>query len=1065
MTMNEDTPYYPEVPDKPNFVAFEEEILSFWESDNTFEASVALRPIRNQDGSSNEFVFYDGPPFANGLPHYGHLLTGFAKDAIPRYWTMRGKHVERRFGWDCHGLPAEIEAERELGVSGRQNIESYGIENFNSYCRSLVLRTTDTWERYVNRQARWVDMKNDYKTMDLSYMESVIWAFKELYKKSLIYEGYRVLPYCWECETPLSNFETRQDDAYRLRSDPAVTVKFKVVKAKSLNLSSDLYLLIWTTTPWTLPSNLAIGVGKDIEYVILKVNFQGNEQYWIIARERLNTLQDVIGQYEVIKTVKGLELNNLEYEPIFDFFKDVPNAFKVVVADFVSTEEGTGLVHLAPGFGEDDFNVCTQNNINVVCPVDERGRFTSEVKVLEGKNVFESNEVIIKDLEKRSLLIKKEEYLHSYPHCWRTDTPLIYKAISSWFVAVTKIKDKMLELNEQINWIPEHVKNGAFGNWLKNARDWSISRNRFWGAPIPVWKSDDPKYPRIDVYGSIEELEKDFNTKIKDLHRPYIDELIRPNPDDPTGKSTMRRVADVLDCWFESGSMPFAEVHFPFENKAWFEEHFPADFIVEYIGQVRGWFYTLHVLATALFERPPFIQCLTHGVVLGNDGRKLSKRLKNYPDPEEVFKKYGADAMRWFLLSGPGLKGQDFVIEESGFDAAVKQVLNPLWNSFYFLVLYSRADEMRGEFRLDYSEVLDRYIVAKVSKLVSDLKIFYEKADLSGAAKQIEEFLDSLTNWYIRRSRDRFWSSKNADEKSIQQKKDAYDALHSTLILLLKAAAPLLPLLTEYIYKHLTNDRSIHLTDWPSDDMLVFDNELVESMDLVRQICSGAHSIRKANNIRARLPLRLMVIATNTPDKIEPYLYLIKDEVNVKEIKLSNDFSLIAEKRLTVDPAKLGPRLGSLTPKVIKGAKEANYVELENGIIVVDGIELKEGEAALKLVAKDEKSSKIIDSQKLAVSIDLTLDEELIKEGLARDIIRYIQTLRKDAGLNITDRIKVEIITADQTFVSVINLHRDYIKEQILAVSLNEEPLKNSLLEKSFQIANTAELKVRLAKA
>lgn len=1064
MEMKEQPSHYPEVSDKADFVAFEEEVLSFWEEDKTFEASVALRPARKPDGTPNEFVFYDGPPFANGLPHYGHLLTGFAKDAIPRYWTMRGKHVERRFGWDCHGLPAEIEAERELKVSGRQNIEAFGVENFNNYCRSLVLRTTDVWERYVRRQARWVDMKNDYKTMDLSYMESVIWAFKQLYTKGLIYEGYRVLPYCWECETPLSNFETRQDDAYRIKVDPAVTVKLKIKNPEQLGFSGDLFLLIWTTTPWTLPSNLAVAAGKEINYVVAQVVFNGVSQYWILAKDRVETYNDLCESFEIKEVFKGSRLENVTYEPLFGYFKDVEGAFRVLLGDFVSTEEGTGLVHLAPGFGEDDFNLCNSYGIEVVCPVDERGRFTSEVSDLSGKNVFEANNEIIKKLQALGMLVKKEDYSHSYPHCWRTDTPLIYKAISSWFVAVTKIKDKMLELNEQINWIPDHIKHGAFGNWLKGARDWSISRNRFWGAPIPVWKSDDPRYPRIDVYGSIEELEKDFNVKITDLHRPYIDNLIRPNPDDPSGNSKMVRVTDVLDCWFESGSMPFAEVHYPFENEVWFNEHFPADFIVEYIGQVRGWFYTLHVLATALFEKPPFIQCLTHGVVLGNDGRKLSKRLKNYPDPEEVFNKYGADAMRWFLLSGPGLKGQDFMIESSGFEAALKQVLNPLWNSFYFLTLYSKADQMVGHYRINYSNELDRYIIAKVSRLVADLKIFYEKADLSLSAKRIEEFLDSLTNWYIRRSRDRFWSSKSSDESTVKSKQDAYDALHTTLVLLLKAAAPLMPLITEYIYKRLTGERSIHLTNWPDDKDLFFDDELVISMDLVRSVCSGAHSIRKANNIRARMPLKSLTVATSQKNKIEPYIELIKDEINVKEVILTEDFNTIAEKQLKIDPSLVGPRLGSLTPKIIKAAKEKRYSVSSDGKVTIEGIELNPEEAIVKLVAKDERSSKIIDESSLVISFDLSVDEELEKEGTARDLIRHIQTLRKEAGLEITDRIMLEVLSSDELVNQALSSHRDYIMQQVLAVSLNTGELDRSWFEKVVHLPSGSQASLKIAK-
>ncbi|MCL5077552.1 MAG: isoleucine--tRNA ligase, partial [Actinobacteria bacterium] len=580
-------------------------MLNFWDKDQTFLASIEQRP---KDG--NEFVFYDGPPFANGLPHYGHLLTGFVKDAIPRYQTMKGRRVERRFGWDCHGLPAEMAAEKELGVTGKQEVLAYGIDKFNDYCSTLVQRTTSDWHRYVSRQARWVDFDNDYKTMDTSFMESVMWAFATLYKKGLIYEGYRVLPYCWECETPLSNFETRQDDSYRMKIDPAVTVTFKLLAASGeQGVEGEAELVVWTTTPWTLPSNMAIAVGADIEYSLIQLK---DQRRLIMASTRLESYQKEIGEYQILETFPGIVLKDRQYQPLFPFYKDTANAFRVLVGDFVTTDEGTGIVHMSPGFGEDDQKLCEANGITTVCPVDDRARFEPIIDRYAGMQVFEANQAIISDLKAQGSLLKRESYEHSYPHCWRTDTPLIYKAVSSWFVDVTAIKEQLLSNNQKINWVPEHIKDGAFGKWLEGARDWSLTRNRFWGAPIPVWKSDDPNFPRIDVYGSLDEIEKDFGVRPKDLHRPEIDGITRPNPDDPSGRSTMRRVTDVLDCWFESGSMPWAQLHYPFENKSNFESHFPADFIVEYIGQTRGWFYTLHVLSVALFDQPPFSNCMAH---------------------------------------------------------------------------------------------------------------------------------------------------------------------------------------------------------------------------------------------------------------------------------------------------------------------------------------------------------------------------------------------------------------------------------------------------------------------
>ncbi|HET8658517.1 MAG TPA: isoleucine--tRNA ligase, partial [Micromonosporaceae bacterium] len=613
------------VPASPHLPEVERRVLAHWAADRTFDASVQARPAG--ENGENEFVFYDGPPFANGLPHYGHLLTGYVKDVVPRYQTMRGRRVERRFGWDCHGLPAEVEAEKQLGISTKAEILELGVDKFNEACRASVLQFTKDWERYVTRQARWVDFANDYKTLDLSYMESVMWAFKTLYDKGLAYEGFRVLAYCWRCETPLSNTETRMDDVYRDRQDPALTVWFELEGEQPTKVA------VWTTTPWTLPSNLALAVGPDVEYAVL----ERDGQRYLVGAARLDAYDRELGDFARVGTVRGAELVGRRYRPLFDFLADTPNAFQVLAGDFVTTEDGTGVVHLAPAFGEDDQQACNAAGIPTVVTVDDHTRFTALVPPYQGQQVFDTNKAITAELKARGAVLRQDTYVHSYPHCWRCDTPLVYKAVSSWFVAVTKVRDRMVELNKQINWVPAHVRDGQFGKWLEGARDWSISRTRFWGSPIPVWKSDDPSYPRMDVYGSLAELERDFGVRVSDLHRPGIDELTRPNPDDPTGRSVMRRVPDVLDCWFESGSMPFAQVHYPFENARWFEDHYPGDFIVEYTAQTRGWFYTLHVLATALFDRPAFRDCVVHGTLLGSDGRKMSKSLRNYPDVYEVF--------------------------------------------------------------------------------------------------------------------------------------------------------------------------------------------------------------------------------------------------------------------------------------------------------------------------------------------------------------------------------------------------------------------------------------------
>ncbi|MGD1011060.1 MAG: isoleucine--tRNA ligase [Acidimicrobiales bacterium] len=1032
---------YPQVPAQPRYPELEEGILTFWQDDRTFEASVALH------GPETEYVFYDGPPFANGLPHYGHLLTGFVKDAVPRFKTMRGHRVERRFGWDCHGLPAEMAAEQELGVSDRQAVIAYGIGNFNAYCSQIVQRTTDAWERYVTRQARWVDFEDSYRTMDLPFMESVLWAFKQLYEKGLVYEGFRVLPYCWECETPLANFETRQDDSYRDRTDPAVTVRFDLEEVDNGPelLRGPLGVLAWTTTPWTLPSNLALAVGPELTYAVVETD----GRRVVIGEGCLAAYEDELGTAQVLGTVTGAALVGRHFRPMFPYFADTPGAFVVLGGDFVATDEGTGIVQMAPGFGEDDQRACDAAGIPVVCPVDDRGRFTDQVGDLAGVHVFESNAAIIERLSAAGKLLRAEEYTHSYPHCWRTDTPLIYRAMSSWFVRVTEIKDRMVELNQEIEWVPEHVRDGAFGKWLEGARDWSITRNRFWGTPIPVWKSDDPRYPRIDVYGSLDELAADFGTRPGNLHRPGIDGLTRPNPDDPTGASTMRRVPDVLDCWFESGSMPFAQLHYPFENAQRFEDHFPADFIVEYVGQTRGWFYTLHVLATALFDRPPFKNCIAHGIVLGDDGRKLSKRLRNFPDPEEIFSSYGADAMRWYLLSSPVLRGLDVVIEEKAFSDPIRLVCNPIWNTWYFLSMYANADNLSGRTRTDQTGVLDRYILAKTRRLVESVTDAMESYDLAGATGYISSFLDALTNWYVRRSRDRFWRPVDAGASAAagdagapaDDKQDAYDTLHTVLEVLLRVAAPFLPFLTEAVYQGLTGQRSVHLCSWPEAGELPSDPDLVEAMDLAREVCSAGHSIRKAAGRRARLPLSRLTVAAPGSARLLAYADLIADEVNVKQVKLVESVGDLAETVLNVIPAAIGPRLGEKTQYVIAAARKRDWSRLEDGTVVVGGVALKDGEFELKLRPSDPESSRSLPGEVGIVALELETTPELEAEGLARDLIRLVQRARRDAGLNVTDRIRLWVGVGGET-AGVLEDWTTHVATQVLALELHIAPLE-----------------------
>ena len=1002
---------YPKVDSQPNFPALENETLEFWATDGTFQASLDQRDTGSN--GANEYVFYDGPPFANGLPHYGHLLTGFVKDAVPRYQTMQGKRVERRFGWDCHGLPAEAEAERQLGISGRQAITDFGIEKFNEYCKESVLRYTSDWERYVTRQARWVDFANDYKTLDVSYMESVMWAFKTLWDKGLIYEGFRVLPYSWALETPLSNTETRMDDAYKQVQDPALTVSFVLETGESL--------LAWTTTPWTLPSNLALAVSPDVSYVRVR----HNGTIFILAEARLGAYEKELEGAEVLDTVLGSVLVGRTYTPMFSYFADQPDAFRVIAGDFVTTEDGTGVVHLAPGFGEDDQRVCSENGIGLVVPVDSRGLFTNEVPDFVGMLVFDANPLIIRELKSRGVVLRHETYDHAYPHCWRTGKPLIYKAVSSWFVNVTAVKERMVALNEQITWVPEHLQHGSFGKWLENARDWTISRNRFWGSPIPVWRSDDPAYPRIDVYGSLADLKRDFGVTVTELHRPVVDDLVRPNPDDPTGKSMMRRVPEVLDCWFESGSMPFAQVHYPFENQEWFDQHYPGDFIVEYIGQTRGWFYTLHVLATALFDRPAFSTCVSHGIVLGDDGAKMSKSLRNYPDPMNVFDTYGADAMRWYLLSSSILRGSDFAVTEEGIRDTVRQVMLPLWNSWYFLSLYANAESMTGEVRYDSTNVLDRYVFSKLKRLIEDTTVSMDQYDIFNACQQVRTFLDVLTNWYIRRSRDRFWKGD----------KEAIDTLHTVLQVLTRIAAPLLPLTTEKIYKELTGLRSVHLEDWPDASIVPSDIELETVMDQVRDVCSTTLSLRKVHSRRVRLPLGELTVASPLANALQSFVSIITDEVNVHKVTLTTELGQVAKHELQLIPAALGPRLGANTQKVIVAVKKGDW-SINGDEVIAGGVALEPHEFQVKLVAatgdtETIASAALADGQGI-VLLNIELTDALLAEGAARDIVRMVQQARREAGLAVSDRI-VLTLGLPELLQSQVSQFETYIASETLA--------------------------------
>ena len=1001
-----------DVPAQPDFPALEREVLDYWEAGDTFRQSIRQRP------ADDEFVFYDGPPFANGLPHYGHLITGYVKDLVPRFRTMQGKRVERRFGWDCHGLPAEVEAERLLGISGKTGILAMGVEKFNQACRESVLRYTREWQDYVTRQARWVDFEHDYKTLDLPYMESVMWAFRQLWDKGLVYQGFKVLPYCWRCETPLSNHELRMDDdTYAERQDPSVTVRFR--------LETGEWLLAWTTTPWTLPSNLACAVGADIGYVVVE---SGGERY-ILARDRQGAYERELEGAATVGTLTGAELAGRRYEPLFGYLTDAEkfgtqDAFRVILSDDVTTEDGTGVVHMAPAYGEADALACDAAGIPTVLTVDEQARFTPVVTDFAGQHVFDANAGIAAKLREQGSLVRRETYTHSYPHCWRCRNPLIYKAVSSWFVAVTKFRDRMVELNEQITWVPEHVKHGSFGKWLANARDWPVSRNRFWGSPIPVWQSDDPAYPRTDVYGSLDELERDFGVRPADLHRPVIDELTRPNPDDPTGKSVMRRVPEVLDCWFESGSMSFAQVHYPFENREWFDSHYPGDFIVEYIGQTRGWFYTLHVLATALFDRPAFRSCVSHGIVLGDDGQKMSKSLRNYPDVNEVFDTFGSDAMRWFLMASPVLRGGNLIVTARGIREAVRQAILPLWNSYYFFALYANAEAYTARRSVSSEHVLDRYILAKTRAAVTGIEELLDVYNVGAACQALRDHLEVLTNWYIRRSRNRFWAGELA----------ALDTLWTVLETMTRVAAPLLPLTTEAIWRGLTGGASVHLEDWPDVSDWPDEQELTGAMDLVRTVCSTALGLRKAHQLRVRLPLASLTIAHPAAESLAPFAGLIAEEVNVKAVELSCQPASLGRFELAVNPRVLGPRLGGQVQQVIRAVKAGAWTQAGDRVEAAGAV-LEPGEYELKLAAADPDSTAALPGHAGLIALDLRVTPELAAEGTARDVVRIVQQARRDAGLAVSDRIRLDV-GADGAVADAVRAHAGFVAAETLAVDL-----------------------------
>jgi isoleucyl-tRNA synthetase len=1012
---------YKPVDPKVSFPQMEEEILAFWQKKKIFEKSIAQRE------GSEEFVFYDGPPFATGLPHFGHFVPSTVKDIIPRYQTMKGHKVERRFGWDCHGLPVEFEMEKELGISGKRQIEEYGVAKFNEACRSIVLRYTKEWRKVITRLGRWVDFDNDYKTMDLDYMESIWWVLSELWKKGLMYEGYYILPYCPRCSTALSNMELNLG-GYVDVADPSITVKFAV------DGEPDTYILAWTTTPWTLPSNLGLALGKDIDYVKVK---DGAELY-ILAEARLPAYYKKPEEYQIVARFKGSDLAGKSYKPLFPYFAGLKEkgAFRTRLGDFVSTEDGTGIVHTAPGFGEDDYNLFKGTGVPTVVPVDAEGKFTSDVPDWQGMFVKDADKPIIRKLKELRLLVKQEQYTHAYPHCWRCKSPLIYRALSEWFVSIDKIKTQMLAANNAIFWMPDHIKTGRFGKWLEGARDWAISRSRYWGNPIPIWRCDACK--KEECISSRAELEEKSGAKVSDLHKHFIDDL--------TWKcscgGTMKRIPDVLDCWFESGSMPYGQNHYPFENKERFDAHFPADFISESIDQTRGWFYSLVVLGAALCDKPAFRNVIVSGLILDSDGKKMSKSARNYTDPIDVIGTYGADAMRLFLVDSAVLKAEDLRFSEAGVKDTVKNVIIPLWNAYSFFVTYANIDKVTvSGLPRQPANSLDTWIISESERMIQEMTEQLDSYDLQKAVDSFVSFIDLLNNWYIRRSRRRFWRSGNDADKQ-----EAYQTLHAALMKLILVASPFIPFITEEIYGNLRSSsqpESIHLADFPVYDESRRDRELERKMKVTVRTVSMGRSLRTQYGLKIRQPLRALHVVTRDADErriLKEMEELIKEELNVKSVLFRENEDELVEyrakanfrilgKQLGKDMKAAAERIGSLGLQQIHELLAGRQVSLE-----VDGRTFPLTPEGVEIQRLEKENLKVINDGSLTIALDPELTPELIEEGMIRDLVRGIQNLRKEKGLEVSDRISLTISGGSALRAAAEN-HRDHVLSETLAVS------------------------------
>ncbi|WFB37865.1 isoleucine--tRNA ligase [Kiritimatiellota bacterium B12222] len=1036
------------VSNKIDFPHNEEEMLAFWEAQGIFQKSL------DQRADDEEFVFYDGPPFATGLPHYGHLLAGTIKDIVPRYQTMRGKYVERRFGWDCHGLPIEALAQDALGLAGTTAIVEAGVDVFNEKCRSMVQTYVNEWRKTVTRMGRWVDFDNDYKTMDPDFMESIWWVFQQLWDKGRIYKAHRIMPYSWKLTTPLSNFEANRN--YKDVQDPAITCRFKL-SDESL-FGANAYFLAWTTTPWTLPANLALCVGPEIDYVAVKD--LSDDVVYVMAEARLASYFPKADAYEVLKTVKGSDLKGQGYEPLFAYFADHENSFQVLNDDFVSTGDGTGIVHMAPAYGEDDYRICRDAGIELVDPLDAEACFTSLVPEFAGQLCKDADKGIIRTLKDAGKLVHQSTIQHSYPFCERTDTPLIYRAIEAWYVKVDDLRENMQGLNDQVHWMPEYVGAKRFGNWLGDANDWNISRNRFWGSCIPVWVSEDGE--DSICMGSIEELEKYSGVKVDDLHKHILDKVVF----EKDGK-TYRRTPEVLDCWFESGAMPYAQQHYPFNDPEGFQNRFPADFIAEGLDQTRGWFYTLMVLGTILFDKPAYKNVVVNGLVLAEDGQKMSKRLKNYPDPNEVINKYGADAVRLYMIYSPVVRAENLAFAEDGVKQIMRDLLIPMWNAYSFFVTYANTDGWEPGEISESENLLDRWILSSMEKLTEEVTEAMDDYDLQSAVRPFVHFIEDLTNWYIRRSRRRFWKSEDDDDKH-----QAYQTLYAVLVTLCKVGAPFVPFITESIYRNLRTEdmpESVHLCDFPHFAGKHRDADLDKQMAVVQTVVQLGRSLRSEYDLKVRMPLKGIHVATrdmSLKQNIDDLKHLVMEELNVKEVWFGEDETALATYSAKPNFKTLGPKLGRQIKLCAAAVGKLTTDEITNVlggeklVIDLEGTPFEMTADDLLISRNPREGLAVASEGQIVVALETQLTPELEQEGLAREFVSKLQNLRKTEGLEVSDRIEVRF-RGSEVVQAAVSEHRNFIMTEILALAFDfEEATEGEEFELNGEVAQVIIRKV-----